>query len=287
MIEVPDRTFGEMLTLYQGRCPEKTQDNTVKPEILNISDINDLKAKMASLARTTAKKFDNVSTNDWGWESDYGEEGNIKRIPITYEVVDASVPLSFIIFRSFNNLRGSKKNRAELNIALVKADLSAVDSKSVDKGWFKENEVGSVTYAHSGTDFKLEDRFVPPKYRNQDFGSIVFEASEEFIREYANDKQKECTISVSNAMQLQVMRWLWKHGFTPEDEQKLADIFNGDERFILQSIENWDHVVLEKTPEGFKSGGMFFEKKYKPGMAKEVAKIKQATKRNVDGLNRT
>jgi len=273
MTEIPNHSFAEMLSSYDGRRPEKTQDNSAKPEILNIPNKAGLKEKAFSLARNAAKRFDKTTENDAGLESDYGEEGSIKRVPLVHEVLDATAPLSLIVFKSFNNLQGSQDNRPELNVAFIKTDISTVDLNSVTKGWFKENEIASVTYAHSGTEFELKDRFVPPKYRDQDFGSMIFNTSEEFIKQYAKDKQKECKITVNNAAQLQVMRWLWKHGFTPENEQKLADIFNGDERFILQSIENWDHVVLEKTDQGFTSGTMLFEKKYAPEVSEEIVEI--------------
>lgn len=283
MVEIPNRTFEEMLSLYEGRCPEKTQDNTVKSENINISSKDNLKEKAFSLARNAAKKFEQIYENDSGLELNYGEEGSIKKVPIVHEVLDASVPLSFIVFKYFNNL-SSKENPQELYFSIVKADVSTVDLKSVPKDWFKKNEVGSLTYEHSGAEFKLIDRFVPPQYRDQDFGSMIFDISEEFIKEYAKDKQKECKISVNTATQLQVMRWLWKHGFTPENEQKLADIFNGDERFVLRSIGNWDHVVLEKTNEGFISGNVLFEKKYMPCMSEKVTDIADATKRKTENV---
>ncbi len=194
---IPDRSFKEMLKLYDGRRPEATQDSEAEQEVLELPDTLDTTKRMGDLAQIAAKKFDVTTVDDWGWNADYGDEGHIKRTPLACGVVDESVPLSFVALRSFNGLASRRSDAPQLDFYLMKGSVSMDDLKAVPDQWLKDERVGSMTYSCQGNDMHLADRFILPKYRSQDFGSMLFQASEGFIQQYADDKQQEYRIPSS------------------------------------------------------------------------------------------
>lgn len=277
---LPD--FQETYGLYGGRRLETSEEQELQ-EVLNFQDQKSAQTKMNELASGCGIQFLSTSEDSPQFESETYERGNFKRtnMKIAEEILDPDIPLRVVIYKDFVVNAGLKSERIRI---------------CLDKG--SENQpVGVIQGIYSRErGFDINHRYVEPKYRRkQGVGSMLLDCIESFTKSLATGKQEEVNIFAEVA-QLDVIYWLWKNGYKPEnkdDWEKMDMIINGDGSLCMSD----NLYVFEKdVPEDERyekgSNGQFLMgngkrsinpkrsfllkmmKKFKPDVSTEVKDIK-------------
>ncbi len=112
-------------------------------------------------------------------------------------------------------------------------------------------EICSIDCAPQQDGFEINHRYVQPKFRKQNFGSIILQACNGFVAEAA-DHEARSQVAFADVGQLDVMYWFWKNGYRPatnEDWEAFKKVLAADKELYMDE----KYYIFEKNlPEGDK-----------------------------------
>lgn len=248
MVELPAKIiFNEVLALYEGRRP-----NTVKPpkaEKLNF-DKNAIQGKMDEMTHRILQAHHSISSDSKSVIID-DPEVKKKHVPILAEIVDDSIPLTFIAVKTFSHDKYFGLQYVTISFCLVKGRVEGDSPDALSAAWqsslASDDKISSLEFADNGNLFNLIDRETNIKFREQGFGSMLLKTAEKFIQDNATDQQKP-SISFADTAQLDVICWLYNNGYrpqTPEDALRLSEVLAGDKGITIGE----NYYIFNYTPE--------------------------------------
>jgi hypothetical protein len=214
-----------------------------------------------------------------------------KRVPILAEVVDDTIPLTLFAMKTFS-IDGHSQEEAEIiSFDLVRGRVEGDKPDDLYNAWKSSfsggNHISGLEFVDKGNLFDLVDRETNAKFRGQGFGSMILEASEGFIQESVNEKQKAATAYV-DAAQLDVICWLYNRGYRPQteqDAQRLSEVLAGDgsitigeKYYVFKDIPEESRVI--RFPDGFVVDAyrIKFVKEIVPEMSSDVIDVQGETR---------
>lgn len=248
MVEFPEKiSFGNTLALYEGRKPDTPKQPDV--EKLNF-DRKALQDRMDEVTHGILRAYRAANRDSEGTVVDRPEVWK-KRVPISAEIVDDTIPLTLFAMKTFSYDRHLGQEAETISFDLAKGRAGGNTPDDLYKAWKSSfasgNHISGLEFVDKGDLFDLVDRETDSKFRGQGFANILLKASENFIQESATEKQKAAT-SYADAAQLDVICWLYNSGYRPQtdqDAQRLSEVLAGDSGIMIGE----NNYIFKDVPE--------------------------------------
>lgn len=285
--ELPD--FETVYDSYIGRRPD-VPEKEVPLEPIEMADRKKTQEAMDFFAENMYSKYEYTKENDPNARTRAHENVTKTNVFLGETVVDASVPLTMSVYKTFLNENGRKAET--INFYLYKGQEDS------------EEFVGNISIADRGEEgVDVIDRFVDPKFRKQGFGTMFFNCADAFIQKVANERQKPVK-AFANMSQLTVIYQFWKHGYRPEtdedwsgldmalsghDDLELAERYflfkkdtpDADRYFPKPSGELEDEKIRINYNNAFR---IKMVKKFEAGLSENVEDLRRETEEATRGI---
>lgn len=245
-MEIPEKIdFEDVYALYAGRRDDVKE--FANPEILQVADRVGLQKRMTEIAQEAAISYQRIHENSPEGFVDDSPELKVNSVPILARVVDASIPLTMFVMKTFKHDKYSGRHSKTVMVQLVKGFLDGDNPKALHSAWKAKyaegNVIGGLDFADRGEVFDLRDREINPKFRRQGFANMLLETSEEFVRAMATEAQAPRIFQGGDVGQLDVLCWLWNKGYRPKKDgneanslELIQEIFSGDSSLCLATL---------------------------------------------------
>jgi GNAT superfamily N-acetyltransferase len=256
--ETENRDAKTVLEDFISRHPDHPEFQSDVPiEKIEVSDKQSLQDRILDEARMSADAY--IETNPPLQNANYDtrvDGAQSLALPIRERLIDPTIPLSIRMSKTYKFDEDGEKQYEIYGISLFKGNCE----KEIlgDKG--SENEVATFAIRDNGDEFRLSHRYVPEKYREQGFGSIMLKAIEEFTAELASLTKREPVIDAYCA-QLDVHSMFHSAGYDSVEDLPREGTYEKGARpkvfkleDVLEAAESDDILKKEDKTSGFNMG---------------------------------
>lgn len=195
------------------------EEKAQKIETIEGLDVQAMNAAIARFGESIYRRY--IAANETSQvphKIAQGEGFSRHHLDLDELIIDTKIPIFISAKKIITVEGGSRMESVQFSLKKGSEQICSIDC--TDQG-------------ESG--FEINDRYVSPKFRKQNFGTGILKAAEGMTQASANDKKGAQTVFAS-AAQLDVIYWFWKNGYRPktdEDTEKLQKVLNGDHGLYL------------------------------------------------------